>query len=67
MEAIVRFYKISFLIGFHAAAAGWAFLAIKFAIEGRFGPALGFGIPSGITTLFLIGWWLNRALAIPND
>jgi hypothetical protein len=61
MVAIIRFYKISFLIGFHVAAVGWAFFAIKLAIEGKFGPALTFGILSGITTLFLVAWWLNRA------
>jgi hypothetical protein len=64
MAAIIRFYKISFLIGFHFAAAGWGFFAIKLAIEGKFGPALTFGALSAITTIFLVAWWSNRA---PED
>ena len=67
MAAIIRFYKITFLIGFHVAAAVWAFFAIKLATEGKFGPALTFGILSGITTLFLAAWWLNRAAPATED
>jgi hypothetical protein len=42
MNWIVRFYKVSFLIGAHAAAAVWGGAAIKLAMDGQFGPAISF-------------------------
>jgi hypothetical protein len=29
MAAIIRFYKVAFLIGAHVAAAVWAFIAVN--------------------------------------
>jgi hypothetical protein len=60
MTTIIRFNKISFLIGAHAAAFVWAFFAIKLASEGNLGPALTFGALAGLTILVLIAWWLRR-------
>jgi hypothetical protein len=60
MTAVIRFYKVSFLIGAHVAASVWGFFAIKLASEGRLGPALIFGVLAGFTILLLIAWWLNR-------
>jgi hypothetical protein len=61
MKAVIQFYKVSFLVGAHVAAAVWAFLAVKLASEGHPGASLTFAILSGITTLILVIWWSSRS------
>jgi hypothetical protein len=60
MNWIIRFYKVSFLIGAHAAGAAWGVGAIKLAMDGQFGPATTFAGLSFIMTTALVIWWHNR-------
>jgi hypothetical protein len=64
MIATTRFFKVSFLIGAHAAAAAWGFWAFKLFIDGNFGWALVFGMLAGINAMALAIWWSNR---LPRD
>ena|ERR1700744_1925711 len=58
VKAVIQFYRRCFLLGAHAAAAVWAFFAVKLAIEGgHVVAALTFAVLSGIMTSFLIVWW----------
>lgn len=59
MKAIIRFYKVSFLTGAHAATFAWWFSAINLFSEGKLGPAIAFGALASITTMALAVWWLN--------
>jgi hypothetical protein len=59
VKAIIRFYKMSFLIGAHVFAVGWGFFAIKLFSEGKTGPAITAVVLSGVMTMVLAVWWLN--------
>jgi hypothetical protein len=60
MSAIIRFYKMSFVLGAHGAAVSATVFAIKAVREGNLGGALTFGIFAGLLALGLVAWWINR-------
>ena len=64
MKATTRFFKVSFLIGGHAAAAASGFWAFELFIDGNFGWTLVFGMLAGINALALAIWRSNR---LPRD
>jgi hypothetical protein len=64
MKATTRFFKVSFLIGGHAAAAASGFWAFELFIDGNFGWTLVFGMLAGINAMALAIWWSNR---LPRD
>jgi len=54
---IVRFYKLNFFIGWHAAAGVWAFFAVRKAMDGHVGAAIVFAVLSLIVTMILGAIW----------
>jgi hypothetical protein len=58
IRAVMKFYKISFLIGFHVSAVVGFFAAIDLAVQGRTGPAITFAILSAVIAMALALWWI---------
>jgi hypothetical protein len=56
--AVMKFYKISFLIGFHVSAVVGVFAAIDLAVQGRTGPAITLAILSTVIAMALALWWI---------
>jgi hypothetical protein len=56
--AVMKFYKISFLIGFHVSAVVGVFAAIDLAVQGRTGPAITLAILSTVIAVALALWWI---------
>ena len=54
----MKFYKISFLMGFHVSAVVGFFAAIDLAVQGRTGPAITFAILSAVIAMALALWWI---------
>jgi hypothetical protein len=48
IKAVMKFSKISFLIGLHVSAVIGLFAAIDLAVQGRTGPAITFAILSAV-------------------
>jgi len=54
----MKFYKISFLIGFHVSAIVGFFAVIDLAVQGRTGLAITFAILSAVIAMALALWWI---------